>query len=203
MKVSSYFPLESIRRANCPAVVNNEHLTEALRRLRKNSSDNNVDRRLVTNILLSFLTTHRADSKRFEMLSLLSTILSWDDAEREKAGLQRMGATGTPSKSATSKGKGKAKQNERSAEEEAAMNEANFLVLFPKETQSLTSAVIQQPLCRVPAQRSFAWAKPLGHDTGCHLAIAIPARVRRVSAIMVAAWDKWDKYADAAERILE
>ncbi|BEJ18027.1 hypothetical protein CspHIS471_0703040 [Cutaneotrichosporon sp. HIS471] len=71
------------------AVVTNEHLTEALRRLRKNQSDNNVDRRLVTNILLSFLTTARADSKRFEMLSLLSTILSWDDEEREKAGLQR------------------------------------------------------------------------------------------------------------------
>ena len=28
------------------AVVNNEHLTEALRRLRKNSSDNNVDRQV-------------------------------------------------------------------------------------------------------------------------------------------------------------
>ncbi|GMK60075.1 hypothetical protein CspeluHIS016_0902920 [Cutaneotrichosporon spelunceum] len=71
------------------AVVTNEHLTEALRRLRKNQSDNNVDRRLVTNVLLSFLMTARADSKRFEMLSLLSTILSWNDEEREKAGLQR------------------------------------------------------------------------------------------------------------------
>lgn len=69
--------------------MNNEHLTEALRRLRKSTSDVNVDRRLVTNVLLSFLTTSRADSKRFEMLQLLSTILGWDDAEREKAGLQR------------------------------------------------------------------------------------------------------------------
>lgn len=105
--------------------MNNEHLTEALRRLRKNSSDNNVDRRLVTNILLSFLTTRRADSKRFEMLSLLATILSWNDAEREKAGLQRVGASGTPGKGGD-KGKGKGKQNERSAEEEAAMNEVSF-----------------------------------------------------------------------------
>lgn len=69
--------------------MNNEHLTEALRRLRKSTSDVNVDRRLVTNVLLSFLTTSRADSKRFEMLQLLSTILCWDDAERERAGLQR------------------------------------------------------------------------------------------------------------------
>ncbi|KZV92668.1 hypothetical protein EXIGLDRAFT_718117 [Exidia glandulosa HHB12029] len=72
-------------------VVLNEHLTEALRRLRKNSSDTNVDRRLVTNILLSFLTTPRTDGKRFEMLTLLASILQWSDSEREKAGLQRAG----------------------------------------------------------------------------------------------------------------
>lgn len=67
----------------------NEHLMEALRRLRKNSTDNSVDRRLVTNVLLQFLTTPRADVKRFEMLSLLATVLSWNDLEREKAGLQK------------------------------------------------------------------------------------------------------------------
>lgn len=67
----------------------NEHLMEALRRLRRNSSETNVDRRLVTNVLLSFLATPRADPKRFEMLQLISSVLSWTDAEREKAGLQR------------------------------------------------------------------------------------------------------------------
>ncbi|KAF9530184.1 hypothetical protein CPB83DRAFT_851128 [Crepidotus variabilis] len=72
-------------------VIINEHLMEALRRLRRNSSENNVDRRLVTNVLLSFLTTPRGDTKRFEMLSLLSSILSWTDQDREKAGLQRTG----------------------------------------------------------------------------------------------------------------
>ncbi|KIJ36802.1 hypothetical protein M422DRAFT_178917, partial [Sphaerobolus stellatus SS14] len=71
------------------AVILNEHLTEAIRRLRKGASDTNVDRRLVTNVFLSFLTTPRADTKRYEMLSLLASILSWTDAEREKAGLQR------------------------------------------------------------------------------------------------------------------
>ena len=69
----------------------NEHLMEALRRLRRSSTDTNVDRRLVTNVLLSFLTTPRADSKRFEMLSLLASILQWNDDEREKAGLQHKG----------------------------------------------------------------------------------------------------------------
>jgi hypothetical protein len=71
------------------AVIMNEHLMEALRRLRRNSTDTNVDRRLVSNVLLSFLATPRADPKRFEMLSLLATVLSWTDLEREKAGLQR------------------------------------------------------------------------------------------------------------------
>jgi len=66
---------------------------EALRRLRRNSSDTNVDRRLVNNVLLSFLSTPRADAKRFEMLTLLASVLSWTDAEREKAGLQRSSIT--------------------------------------------------------------------------------------------------------------
>lgn len=80
----------------------NEHLTEALRRLRRNATDrdSSVDRRLVTNVMLSFLTTPRADGKRFEMLKLLADILSWNDVEREKAGLQR--AVGGPSVSPAS-----------------------------------------------------------------------------------------------------
>lgn len=69
----------------------NEHLVEALRRLRRSSNNTNVDRRLVTNVLLQFLNTPRGDTKRFEMLTLLSSILQWTDDEREKAGLQRSG----------------------------------------------------------------------------------------------------------------
>ncbi|OAX42309.1 hypothetical protein K503DRAFT_766865 [Rhizopogon vinicolor AM-OR11-026] len=75
------------------AVILNEHLMEALRRLRRNSSDTSVDRRLVNNVLLSFFSTPRADPKRFEMLTLLASILSWTDAERERAGLQRSSTT--------------------------------------------------------------------------------------------------------------
>ena len=73
------------------AVIMNEHLMEALRRLRQSSTETNVDRRLVNNVLLSYLSTPRGDAKRFEMLSLLATILSWNDDERERAGLQRKG----------------------------------------------------------------------------------------------------------------
>ncbi|EPQ52346.1 hypothetical protein GLOTRDRAFT_80624 [Gloeophyllum trabeum ATCC 11539] len=80
-----------IQKLRHEAIIMNEHLMEALRRLRRQSSADNVDRRLVTNVLLSFLVTPRADSKRFEMLQLLASILQWSDAEREKAGLQRTG----------------------------------------------------------------------------------------------------------------
>jgi hypothetical protein len=72
-------------------VIINEHLMEALRRLRRGAANTNVDRRLVTNILLTFLNTPREDTKRFEILGLLSSILSWSDEERGRAGLQRMG----------------------------------------------------------------------------------------------------------------
>ncbi|KAF9225899.1 hypothetical protein BS17DRAFT_777840 [Gyrodon lividus] len=77
------------------AVIMNEHLIEALRRLRRSSSDTNVDRRLVTNVFLSFLSTPRADPKRFEMLGLIGTILGWGEAERERAGLIKGAGAGT------------------------------------------------------------------------------------------------------------
>jgi hypothetical protein len=73
----------------------NEHLMEALRRLRRGAANTNVDRRLVTNILLTFLTTPREDTKRFEMLGLLASILSWSEEERARAGLQRTNANST------------------------------------------------------------------------------------------------------------
>ena len=95
---------------------------EALRRLRRNSTENNVDRRLVSNVLLSFLSTPRADSKRFEMLSLLASILSWSDSEREKAGLQRINSSDAPHASSfwgrSSSTSGKSAELEKSDETE-------------------------------------------------------------------------------------
>ncbi|KAI5118545.1 hypothetical protein M0805_008485 [Coniferiporia weirii] len=121
------------------AVILNEHLTEALRRLRKNQSDNNVDRRLVTNVLLSFLTTPRADGKRFEMLNLLSTILSWGDVEREKAGLQRASSWTRTSNSAgpQSKGKGASELDLSDETESFSQRWVEFLL---KESSTSSSA---------------------------------------------------------------
>lgn len=116
------------------AVTLNEHLIQALRRLRKFSADpisssanadgrggtatsspSYVDRRLVTNILLQFITTPRADRKRYEMLNLLGSILGWGDEEREKAGLQRAGSSSplSTSGSGTPKLKGKSGDDEK------------------------------------------------------------------------------------------
>jgi hypothetical protein len=77
-------------------VILNEHLTESLRRLRANTSDSSVDGKLITNLLIQFLNTPRQDTKRFEMLSLIASVLHWGDEDRERAGLQRT-QTGTPS----------------------------------------------------------------------------------------------------------
>ncbi|GAA93686.1 uncharacterized protein L969DRAFT_96673 [Mixia osmundae IAM 14324] len=104
------------------AVILNEHLREALRRLKKDSNDSNVDRRLVTNVLLTFFNTPRADSKRFEMLQLLASILSWSDEDREKAGLQRAG-TGDPRR-AQSRPKGHARTKAQTVDDSLAEGES-------------------------------------------------------------------------------
>ncbi|EST05017.1 GRIP-related Arf-binding domain protein [Kalmanozyma brasiliensis GHG001] len=78
------------------AVILNEHLTEALRRLRNHQMEGSVDKRLVTNLLLQFISTPRADGKRYEMLSLIAGVLEWGAEEREAAGLQKGGGTQRP-----------------------------------------------------------------------------------------------------------
>lgn len=76
------------------AVTLNEHLTKALRVIKENSQGDTVDRQLVTNMLLSFVTLPRADTKRFEILQLIANYLSWDDDQKSQAGLCRPGTNG-------------------------------------------------------------------------------------------------------------
>lgn len=107
------------------AVILNEHLTEALRRLRANTTDSTVDGRLITNLLLQFLNAPRTDSKRFEMLSLIGSVLNWTANEREKAGLQRI----TTSNGSTSKTIGVKKENRGQSSANTA-GEESFSNLF-------------------------------------------------------------------------
>lgn len=71
----------------------NEHLTKALRLLKRGTSNDSVDRQLLNNLLLSFFQLPRQDSKRFEVLKILSSVLSWDDVQKEQAGLVRPGSS--------------------------------------------------------------------------------------------------------------
>lgn len=87
------------------------------------------------------------------MLSLLSTILAWDDTEREKAGLQRIGASAGSSsaKSPVEKKKG-GRGQERSAEEEAAMNEVSSFVILRHDRHAFNARIVLlKSLCGISA----------------------------------------------------
>lgn len=75
------------------AVTLNDHLTKALRILKKGKPEDNVDRQIVTNYLLHFLAIDRSDPKKFEALQLIAALLNWNDEQREQAGLARPGAS--------------------------------------------------------------------------------------------------------------
>jgi chromosome segregation ATPase len=61
------------------AVTLNEHLTKALRILKKGRPEDNVDRQIVTNYILHFLAIDRSDPKKFEALQLIASLLNWSD----------------------------------------------------------------------------------------------------------------------------
>jgi len=63
------------------AVTLNEHLTKALRILKKGRPEDNVDRQIVTNYFLHFLSIDRSDPKKFEALQLISALLGWTEGE--------------------------------------------------------------------------------------------------------------------------
>ncbi|GAA5836052.1 hypothetical protein JCM3766R1_001952 [Sporobolomyces carnicolor] len=110
------------------AVILNEHLTEALRRLKRDASADSVDRRLVSNVLITFLNTPRGDTKRFEMLQLIASILSWSDDQREKVGLQRssggLSGPGVIASGARGGSKGHARSGKTQAVDDGVENES-------------------------------------------------------------------------------
>ncbi|KAJ5297989.1 hypothetical protein N7508_008238 [Penicillium antarcticum] len=80
------------------AVTLNDHLTKALRFLKKGKPEDNVDRHIVTNHLLHFLALDRSDPKKFQILQLFAALLGWNDEQREQAGLARPGTSSMPAK---------------------------------------------------------------------------------------------------------
>ncbi|XPS78043.1 hypothetical protein M3J09_010063 [Ascochyta lentis] len=79
------------------AVTLNEHLTKALRILKRGRPEDNVDRQIITNYFLHFLAIDRSDPKKFEALQLISMLLGWTDEQKEQAGLARPGTSSASS----------------------------------------------------------------------------------------------------------
>jgi chromosome segregation ATPase len=97
------------------AVILNDHLTKALRFLKRGKPEDNVDRHIVTNHFLHFLMLDRSDPKKFQILQLIAALLGWTEGmfspaltfpplpapiantylteQREQAGLARPGAS--------------------------------------------------------------------------------------------------------------
>ena len=77
------------------AVILNDHLTKALRFLKRGKPEDNVDRylclphfiasvadisrQIVTNHFLHFLALDRSDPKKFQILQLIAALLAWTD----------------------------------------------------------------------------------------------------------------------------
>jgi len=61
------------------AVILNDHLTKALRFLKRGKVEDNVDRQVVTNHLLHFVALDRSDPKKFQVLQLIAALLGWTD----------------------------------------------------------------------------------------------------------------------------
>ncbi|KAK1750030.1 putative golgi matrix protein [Echria macrotheca] len=76
------------------AIVMNEHLTKALKYIKKMKPEEVIDRQIVTNHILQFLTLDRSDPKKFQILQVIANLLNWTDDQREQAGLARPGGPG-------------------------------------------------------------------------------------------------------------
>ncbi|KAJ2024083.1 hypothetical protein GGI06_001145 [Coemansia sp. S85] len=77
-----------------------DHLNESMRRLREESSEFNLDKRVITNLIVGFLALPYGDSKRYEILQLMSSILQFTEEQQEKAGLIRKAGKRPPMQSA-------------------------------------------------------------------------------------------------------
>lgn len=71
------------------AVILNDHLTHALRLVRKDSEGTTVDKELVSNLFVQFATCPRQDTKKFEILLLIANFLGWDEQRRKIVGLEK------------------------------------------------------------------------------------------------------------------
>ena len=63
------------------------HLSEAMRRLKSGLNSDIVDKKLISNLFVQFLSLPRGDSKKFEILDVISGILDLSQSDKVKIGL--------------------------------------------------------------------------------------------------------------------
>lgn len=73
------------------AIVLNDHLTKALKYIKKMKPEEMIDRQIVTNHFIHFLSLDRSDPRKFQILQVIAGLLDWTEEQREKAGLARPG----------------------------------------------------------------------------------------------------------------
>lgn len=76
------------------AVILNDHLTNALATVRRGSQGQSIDKELISNLVLQFASIPRGDSKKYEVLQLISNTLDWDESQQAQAGLARAQSSG-------------------------------------------------------------------------------------------------------------
>ncbi|KAI8912677.1 hypothetical protein EDD86DRAFT_245554 [Gorgonomyces haynaldii] len=62
---------------------------DALRKMRSGTGEEFVDRQLLSNLIVGFISAPRGTSKPFEILSVISSVLKFSDSEKAKVGLIR------------------------------------------------------------------------------------------------------------------
>jgi len=50
-----------------------------LRVLKRDNADDKIDKQLVTNVFLQFLSKQRGDATKYEVLQLIASVLTWND----------------------------------------------------------------------------------------------------------------------------
>ncbi|KAJ1837636.1 hypothetical protein LPJ57_011368, partial [Coemansia sp. RSA 486] len=85
-----------IERLRHEVAVLKDHLAESMRRLREESNEFNLDKRVITNLIVGFLALPYGDSKRYEILQLMSSILQFSEEQQQKVGLIRKAGRRAP-----------------------------------------------------------------------------------------------------------
>ncbi|KAL6925475.1 hypothetical protein ACO0SA_000071 [Hanseniaspora valbyensis] len=64
-----------------------QHLQNSLLLLKKATSTEQIDKELISNLIVTFVSIPRGESRKYEVLELMASFLDWDDLRKKEAGL--------------------------------------------------------------------------------------------------------------------